>query len=120
MKPIQLEVVVPMLSGADLNDWGCCSAPDVNVENGSPRSCCNEYPDDWKEAVAYVSQWTQKINSLYQHRIVIQTIDALSPLGLWKQIRYRVFRFPAFIIDKKSTYIGWDPQELEALIDKCI
>jgi hypothetical protein len=41
-------------------------------------------------------------------------------LGLWKQIRYRLFRFPAFIVDRKSTYIGWDYQELETLIDERI
>jgi len=36
---------------------------------------------------------------------------------LWKQLRYHVFRFPAFIVDKKHTYVGWDHEELEALID---
>jgi hypothetical protein len=39
---------------------------------------------------------------------------------LWKQIRYRLFRFPAFIVDRKRTYIGWDYAELESLIDERI
>lgn len=120
MKPIQLEVVAPIISGADLNDWGCCLPSEVGAEKSYLLSTCDEYPDDWKEAVGYVSQWIPKIRSLYRHRIVIEMIDAQSPLGLWKQIRYRVFRFPAFIVDQKSTYIGWDPQELEALIDNYI
>jgi hypothetical protein len=120
MKPIQLEVVAPLLSGANLNDWGCCFLSEVGEKKGYSLSSCHEYPADWREAVEYVSQWIQKIRSLYRHRIVIEMIDAQSPLGLWKQIRYRVFRFPAFIIDRKSTYIGWDPQELEILIDNYI
>jgi hypothetical protein len=77
----------------------------------------NEYPEDWRQAVGYLSEWIQEISSLYRHRILIRVIDAQSPLGFWKQIRHRVFRFPAFIVDKKSIYIGWDPKELEALID---
>jgi hypothetical protein len=45
-------------------------------------------------------------------------IDAQSLAGIWKQIRYRLFKFPAFIVDKKLTYIGWDHRQLEALIDQ--
>ncbi|MBN1848650.1 MAG: hypothetical protein JW932_08705 [Deltaproteobacteria bacterium] len=120
MKPIILEVVAPTLSGANLNDWGCCLLSEAGAEEGYRLSPCDEYPEDWKEAVGYVSQWMKNIRSLYRHRIVIEMVDAQSPLGIWKQIRHRVFRFPAFIIDKKSTYIGWDPQELEALIDRHI
>ncbi len=79
-----------------------------------------EYPEDWKQAVSFLSEWIKEIGSLYRHRIEIRVIDAQSPMGFWKQIRHRVFRFPAFIVDKESTYIGWDPQELEALIDERI
>ncbi len=79
-----------------------------------------EYPEEWKQAVSFLSEWIKEIASLYRHRIRIRVIDAQSPMGFWKQIRHRVFRFPAFIVDKKSTYMGWDSEELEALIDQRI
>lgn len=58
------------------------------------------------------------LSRLYRHRLTIRIIEAGSPLGLWKQIRHRVFRTPAFIIDRKMTYTGWDNNALQALIDE--
>ena len=79
-----------------------------------------EYPEDWKEAVGILYNWMWELSSLYQHRIRIHVIDAISPLGLWKQIRHRAYHFPAFIVDRRHTYMGWDPEQLESLIDGCI
>ncbi len=112
MSPILLELVAPMLSCPEINS--------LRLGSRHRNACINEYPDDWKYAVSYLSEWIQELSHLYRHRIVIRVIDAMSPLGLWKQIRYRLFRFPAFIIDRKRTYIGWDYQELETLIDERI
>jgi len=121
VNPILLEVVAPMLSTVEISCWGCGSIMGyVGLRDKYRDACTNEYPDDWKQAVDYVSKWINEISSLYQHRIRIRVIDAQSPLGLWKQIRYRLFRFPAFIVDRKRTYIGWDYGELETLIDERI
>lgn len=121
MNPILLEVVAPMLSTVEMSCRGCGSIMGyVGLRDKYRDECANEYPDDWKQAVDYVSKWINEISSLYQHRIRIRVIDAQSPLGLWKQIRYRLFRFPAFIVDRKRTYIGWDYAELESLIDERI
>jgi hypothetical protein len=121
MNPIVLEVVAPMLSTVEMNCRACgFMFGYLGLNNKYRKASANEYPDDWKQAVVYLSQWIQEISSLYRHRILIRVIDAQSPLGFWKQIRYRLFRFPAFIVDKKSTYIGWDSQELETIIDEQI
>ena len=121
MDPILLEVVAPMLSVLEMNCRACgVIFGYLGLKNKYRNACTNEYPDDWKWAVSYLSEWILEISSLYQHRIHIQVIDAQSPLGLWKQIRYRLFRFPAFIVDKKRTYIGWDHRQLETLIDERI
>ncbi len=57
---------------------------------------------------------------LYRHRVRFLVIEAQSPLGLWKQIRHRVFKYPAFIVDGEKTYVGFDCGELGALIDERI
>jgi hypothetical protein len=54
---------------------------------------------------------------LYRHRVRIRIIEAQSPLGIWKQLRHRVFKFPAFIVNKRRAYVGWNHEELESLID---
>jgi len=121
MDPILLEVVAPMLSTVEMNCRGCGFVFGyLGLKSKYRNACTNEYPEDWKWAVGYLSEWIREVSSLYQHRILIRVIDAQSPLGLWKQIRYKLFRFPAFIVDKKRTYIGWDFQQLECLIDERI
>ena len=121
MNPIHIEIIAPMLSTVEMSCRGCGSILGyLGLRDKYRNACTNEYPDDWKQAVEYLSKWINEVASLYRHRIRIRVIDAQSPLGLWKQLRYRVFRFPAFIVDQKKTYIGWDHQELESLIDECI
>jgi hypothetical protein len=121
MNPVILEVVTHMLSTVEMGSRG----PDfifgyAGLKGKYRDSCTKEYPDEWKLAVDRLSKWLQEISRLYRHRIRIRVIDAQSPLGLWKQMRHRVFRFPAFIVDKKRTYVGWDPGQLEDLIDERI
>jgi len=121
MNPIILEVVAPMLSAVEMNCRSCgFMFGYLGLTSKYRKASRNEYPEDWKEAIGYLSEWVQEISSLYRHRIRIRVIDAQSPLGFWKQIRYKIFRFPAFIVDKKRTYIGWDFQQLESLIDERI
>lgn len=121
MDQILLEVIAPMLSTVEMNGRGSSFVFGyVGLKTKYRNACTNEYPEDWKWAVGYLSEWIREVSFLYRHRICIRVIDAQSPLGLWKQIRYKLFRFPAFIINKKRTYIGWDFQQLETLIDEHI
>ncbi len=121
MNPILLEVIAPMLSTVEMNCRPCSFMFDtLGIGHKYRRTSTNEYPEDWKQAVGYLSTWIHEMTNLYRHRLKIRVIDAQSPLGLWMQIRHRLFRFPAFVVDKKQTYIGWDTQQLEALIDERI
>ncbi|MBW2017348.1 MAG: hypothetical protein JRH13_02655 [Deltaproteobacteria bacterium] len=121
MEKILIEVVAPMLSSIELSHTGSELVFSCLGLKGKDRKACTEaYPDDWKEAVGYLSRWIKEIARLYRHRIRVRIIDAQSPLGLWKQLRHRVFKFPAFIVDKKHTYIGWNYSELETIIDNRI
>lgn len=118
MNRILIEVVAPMLSSVEMSHFGSevifsC----LGLKEEDRHACRDAYPHDWKEAVDYLSGWIEEISRLYRHRILIRVIDAQSPLGFWKQLRHRVFRFPAFIVDKKHTYAGWDYRKLENLID---
>lgn len=121
MDAIMLEVIAPMLSTVEISSRGSDFIFGYVGLRGKYRDACTkEYPDEWKFAVGCLSEWIRDISYLYRHRVRIQVIDAQSPFGLWKQLRHRVFRFPAFIVDSKRTYIGWDSGELEALIDERI
>jgi hypothetical protein len=119
MTPVILEVVAPMLSSVEMSCRGCGLIMDtLGLKKQDRQACTAGYPEDWKEAVEHLAAWIAEISRLYRHRILIRVIDAQSPMGLWKQIRHRVFKFPAFIVNKKKTYIGWNPRELESVIDE--
>jgi hypothetical protein len=121
MNPILLEVIAPMLSTVEMNCRPCRFMFDtVGIGRKYRHTSANEYPEDWKQAVGDLSDWIRTMSNLYRHRLKIRVIDAQSPRGLWMQLRHRLFRFPAFIVDKKRTYIGWDTRQLEALIDERI
>lgn len=121
MKPILLEVIAPMISSVEMNCRGCRDMFSyLGIRGKDRKACADGYPDDWKMAVEYLSEWIGDLSRLYRHRIRIRIIDAQSPFGLWKQVRHRVFRFPAFVVDREETYIGWDYGELETVIDKRI
>ena len=119
MTPVILEVVAPMLSSVEMSCRGCGLIMDtLGLKKQDRQACTEEYPEDWKEAVDHLAGWIAEISRLYRHRILIRVIDAQSPMGLWKQVRHRVFKFPAFIVNKKKTYVGWNPRELESVIDE--
>jgi hypothetical protein len=113
-----LEVVAPVMTSMEVGCFGCGLVMDtLGLKGKARRSCEEEYPEDWKDAGDYLAKWIGEISRLYRHRILIRIIDAHSPAGMWKQLRHRVFKFPAFIVNKKKAYVGWDPKELESLID---
>jgi hypothetical protein len=118
MRPVMLEVVAPTMCSMEVGCFGCGLVMDTLGLKGKERKSSVEgYPEDWKDALDYLAKWIGEISRLYRHRILIRIIDAQSPLGMWKQLRHRVFKFPAFIVNKKKAYVGWDPKELESLID---
>ncbi len=121
MEPVMLEILAPMLSAEEVGCQSCrLILNDLGMRKDHLNACVNEYPDDWKDAVLHLSQWIRELSALYQHRICIRVIDAMSLLGIWKQVRYGLRRFPAFIVDKRHTFVGWDAGRLESLIDRRI
>jgi len=121
MRPVLLEVVTPMVANMEMGCPSCSLMFEYTGLNGRDRkACAEEYPEDWREALSDLSKWIMELSRLYRHRIRIRMIDAQSPRGMWKQIRHRVRKFPAFIVDSKKTYIGWDSHSLEELIDERI
>lgn len=118
LKPVLLEIVMPTFGGMELACRGCdLVLNSAGLKNAVRRERLEEYPEGWRQTIEDLSSWVKEIAKLYRHRVFIRVIDAQSPLGLWKQIRHRVFKSPAFIVDRRKTYTGWDFKRLEELID---
>ena len=77
-----------------------------------------EYPLDLKEEYLKLCDWIRELIRLHKDRLLIKLIDAQSILGFYKSLRHWVRKYPAFIVEGKETYTGWDKNRLESLLVK--
>ncbi len=120
MKPISLDVITRTIT-----TFGHCRHCEVlfgqaGLDKEAHQREMNEYPPDLKEESVNLSIWLGELNRLYKHRLRIRLIDAQSFPGLYRCLRYRIRKLPAFIVEGKEAYSGWDKGKLEGLLDKYI
>ena len=118
MKAISIEVVSNFLT-----TYSHCTRCEVIFrESGlgkeANRGDIQDYPAELKEEILKLSDRLGELKQLYKHRIDIRLTDAQSPRGLYKSLKHRLRQYPAFIIEKKDVYSGWDCERIEELIDK--
>ena len=53
----------------------------------------------------------------YGERLAIKVIDPQSPEGLLKSLRYRIRRYPTFVIDGKDKVVGWQQEQLKTALN---
>ena len=80
----------------------------------------NEYPGDLLEDERRLADWVWELCDCYGDRLLIWVIDPQSGLGFYKCLRHRVRRYPAFIIEGRKRYVGWDRQELDAALKEAM
>ncbi len=83
----------------------------------------NEYPDDWKEEYLQLNLWVKAFLRHYGPWVRLRLLDPQSLVGFWKSLRYRVWRYPAFILEGRERFIGWEAepqlhQRLEELLQE--
>ena len=118
MKPLTVEVISYLASH---RVWQCAHCELIMNEAGVNAQYryqdMADYQADLKEEMAKLGDWLGELCQLYRHRIRIRLIDAQSPLGFYKSLIHRIRRYPAFIIEKKDVYSGWDRNRIEELLD---
>jgi len=117
MKPISIEVVTNLLTAfSHCNRCGLIFA-ESGVEDEVKNEALAEYPKDLREELRLLSDWIQEISRLYKHRIRIRIIDAKSLPGIYKSLRYRFRKYPAFIVNREDVMMGWDREKLYDILD---
>ena len=120
MKPIRLEIVTKVVTFFDHCRRCQVLFDQAGLDKKIHQNEMEEYPLDLKEEYMKLSDWIRELSRLYKHRLLIKLIDVQSPLGIYKSLRHRIRTYPAFIVEGKETYIGWDKSQLENLLDKYI
>jgi hypothetical protein len=67
----------------------------------------NEYPEEMREDYLKLSEWVRETYHTYGMKVWIRVIDPQSLVGLWKHVRYKVSKYPAFILDGEDVFKGW-------------
>lgn len=81
----------------------------------------NEYPDDWKEEYARLSDWVRMLAWRHRGAVQVRLIDVQSLVGFWKMLRYRVRRCPAVILPGGERFCGWEAlPAAEVRIAECV
>jgi hypothetical protein len=118
MSPVRLEVIAHTFVEPGL----CMPCELVLSEAGvdeptAPRTL-DEYPAEWQAEYQRLTDWVYGLAGHYSDQLVIKVIDPQSPEGLWKSLRYRVRRYPTWVVDGKERIVGWDRPALEAALEK--
>jgi hypothetical protein len=90
MKSISVEVVSRVLT--IFQHCASCGPifREAGVENAVNKEALSEYPVDLQDEFLQLSDWIRELRKLYQHRIRIELINAQSPLGIYKTLRYHI------------------------------
>ena len=78
-------------------------------------------PREWSQArTDYYRLWVllDAISERFRGRIVLYITDPLTLGGLFKIARYRIRRFPTFLIAGRQKYTGWDVEEVNRRIER--
>jgi len=118
MQPVHVDVITQVLT-----TYSHCKRCELfcnlmGINRGIHSREINEYPEEVKDEFLRLSDWIRELMRLYKHRILLRAIDAQSPLGVLKSLWHRAWGYPAFIVEGRDKYAEWDPEKLEALIDR--
>ena len=115
---VQVEVIAHTFQG-----MGICTAcelvmAEAKIGERPTERALDEYPLEWQEEWRRLTEWVYDLAECYGGRIAIKVIDPRSPEGLYKGLRYRVRRYPTWVVNGKSKVVGWDREALNAALPR--
>jgi hypothetical protein len=118
MVPVRLEVIAPTFEGL-----GVCTAcelvfSEAGVSEHPAERALDEYPQEWQDDYRRLTDWVYDLADRYGDRILIKVIDAQSPEGLLKSLRYWVRHYPTWVVNGRERIVGWDRQALEGALEQ--
>jgi hypothetical protein len=119
-KMIRLEILALVPTSYDQ----CASCETLYDQAGIGEKVHQEmlraFPAELLQDHARLSSWVEELSRSYGASIQIRVIDPQSGVGLYKCLRHRVRRYPAFIINGKTKHTGWDRDALDLLLQAAL
>ncbi len=118
MTPIRLEVIAPTFQGLGMCNVCELVLAEAGVGEPPTERGLDDYPQEWQDNVRRLTDWVYDLSNSYGDGILIKVIDPQTPEGLLKSVRYRVRRYPTWIVNSRTRVVGWDRQALDAALQQ--
>ena len=75
-------------------------------------------PPDLQAEFTAIADWVSSAHARYGDRLEVKVVDVAWLEGLIKSVRRRTRRFPAFVVDGRERVVGFDPERLNAILER--
>ena len=120
---VRTRVQVEILTYAPTEFYHCQHCEVVWDQVGLGRSIRAEQrgvglPPDLQAEYEAISDWVGAAQSRYGDQLHVTLVDVASVEGVFKALRHRARKFPAFIVDGNERIIGFDRARLDTALDR--
>lgn len=120
MRPVEIDVFSPLPEA-----WGLCSSCELLFQpanlNPAPFDAALEaYPPEFIAEYQRLSQTIRLLSERFGAQVVIRIWDPRSPQGLLRALRYRLRRYPSFVIAGKYKVAGLEPGQVQQMVQKAL
>jgi hypothetical protein len=75
-------------------------------------------PPDLQQEYAAIADWVSGAYARYGNALEVSVVDVASLEGVFKSVRHRLRRFPAFVFDGMDRVQGFDPLRLDEMLER--
>ncbi|HYW88150.1 MAG TPA: hypothetical protein VFB50_10295 [Chloroflexota bacterium] len=75
-------------------------------------------PPDLQAEYEAISDWVDTAHRRYGEQLRVTLVDVASLEGVFKAVRHRARRFPAFIVNGTERIVGFDRAKLDSALDR--
>ena len=75
-------------------------------------------PPDLQAEFTAIADWVASAHARYGDQLKVNVVDVASLEGLIESVRHRTRRFPAFVVDGRERVVGFDPERLNAILER--
>ena len=115
-RPIKLEILsfIPIT----YKQWPHCEEfyHQSGIGQQVHQQILGEYPPDLLEDHHRLSALVVELIKQFKDGIIIHVIDPQSLRGIFKSLRYRVRKYPLFIVNDKDLISGWNRAALDRVL----
>jgi len=117
MTSLQVDVIAPIPQ-----EWGLCATcqaflAQAELDKNPVERSLDSFPPDWMEDFKKLSSVILDISENFGDQILIRVYDPRSLQGMLRSLRYRVTRYPTFVVKDFGKVAGLQREKINRLLE---